>query len=799
MNDPISKVLAAIGPDAQLKKLRDDEWECKCPAHDDSTPSLGVAFNRSTGKVLITCRGGCATTDVVAALGLKMRDLFTDNGDGAPRVKIRRRVTGRRAWEIKNTHGETVVRHVRLDYDDGEKSFVWEHPDGTKGLQGRKVKTLPLYGSERLREAPAGALLFVCEGEGCADALGEAGHLGVGTVTGANSIHEDSQLEALRGFDVVLWADNDSGGREHMASIAKRLAALGIKHRFVMWPEAPEKGDAVDFLKDRGADAVMGLVPDEEAEQPQQSDDRKSTHSAELIKIARRDELFHTADGTCYATIRTGQRNETVLINSVRYRERLALVYFREQQAAATTQAMNEALNIINAYARHDGTCRTVYRRVGAHDGALYLDLGDPEWRAVRITDEGWRVVSDPPVRFVRSDFASALPVPIKGGGISRLWDFLNVHEAGRPLVLAFMVSALRPTGPYPILGILGQQGSAKTCTTKFILDMLDPSTGKLGLLTPPDKPIDAVRSASTRWVSAYENVSKISDAMSDTLCRLSTGGGLAIRRLFTTSDEVSFDLTRAVMLNGIGSVFERSDLLDRAIVLTLEPVKVRLEQAEMEREFEAERPRLLGALLDAVVTGLRNLPDTVIKNPPRLADFARWATACEPAFDCDVSFHDAYQGNHEDRHWAAIEASSVALPVIDFAKTHGPAWEGTATELLRLLSSTAPSHMTKRPDWPKAANRLSSELNRAAPSLHFLGVVVQTGLRDNGGQRTRKVRVTYKGDRDDAPVGDSAERPSLRNAREQRKNSAHPGGGTGRDNVSPLASLSGEHREDFS
>jgi hypothetical protein len=95
---------------------------------------------------------------------------------------------------------------------------------------------------------------------------------------------------------------------------------------------------------------------------------------------------------------------------------------------------------------------------------------------------------------------------------------------------------------------------------------------------------------------------------LSDALCRLATGGSFAVRQLYTDDEEVLFEASRPILLNGIEDVICRPDLGDRAIFLTLAPIADgdRRPEAELWREFEIARPRILGALLDAVVHGLR-------------------------------------------------------------------------------------------------------------------------------------------------------------------------------------------------
>jgi hypothetical protein len=82
--------------------------------------------------------------------------------------------------------------------------------------------------------------------------------------------------------------------------------------------------------------------------------------------------------------------------------------------------------------------------------------------------------------------------------------------------------------------------------------------------------------------------------------------------------------------LNGIEDVISRPDLSDRAISLTLNQIGEvqRRPEAELWREFEIARPRILGAVLDAMVHGLRTLGGVQLERLPRMADFALWAAA---------------------------------------------------------------------------------------------------------------------------------------------------------------------------
>ena len=270
---------------------------------------------------------------------------------------------------------------------------------------------------------------------------------------------------------------------------------------------------------------------------------------------------------------------------------------------------------MIEAKAHFDAPERMVHVRVGGLDGRLYLDLGDETWRAVEIDATGWRVIDNPPVRFRRAAGMKPLPMPVAGGSIEMLRSFLNVQsDADFVLVVAWALACLRNRGPYPVIVLSGEQGSAKSTFSAILRALLDPNTAPLRALPREDR--DLFIAASNGHVLAFDNVSGLPAWISDTLCRLATGGGFAVRQLYTDQDEVLFDAARPVILNGIEDIVTRPDLADRAVFLTLEPIpeERRRPEAELWAAFEAERPRILGVLLDAVVEGLKRLPETRLR-----------------------------------------------------------------------------------------------------------------------------------------------------------------------------------------
>ncbi len=460
-----------------------------------------------------------------------------------------------------------------------------------------------------------------------------------------------------------------------------------------------------------------------------------------LIDLADAADLFRSPDGTAFADLNINGHRETSPIRTKGFRRWLARQFFQTTGGAPSSETLQSALNVIEAKAHFDGPERSVFVRIGGRDGNLYLDLGDEHWRAVEIDTEGWRVVSDPPTRFRRASGMQPLAMPVPGGSIVALRPFLNVRsETDFVLVVAWILAVLRDRGPYPVLVLSGEQGSAKSTFAAILRALLDPNTAPLRALPREDR--DLFIAASNGHVLAFDNVSGLPSWISDTLCRLATGGGFAVRQLYTDQDEVLFDAARPVILNGIEDIVTRPDLADRALFLTLEPIPEdrRRPEAELWSAFEAERPRILGALLGAVVEGLRRLPHTRLDRLPRMADFAMWATACETAIWTAGTFWTAYCGNRDEAVEGVIDADPIATAVRAVMATQTE-WTGTASDLLGALAEAAGERAAKSKTWPDSPRALSGRLRRAATFLRKIGIDIS--FDREGRARTRIIRIT--------------------------------------------------------
>jgi hypothetical protein len=150
---------------------------------------------------------------------------------------------------------------------------------------------------------------------------------------------------------------------------------------------------------------------------------RGPTQADLLIDLAGEAELFHAPDGAGFADLGIKGHRETWPIRSKGFRRWLARGFFETTGGAPSSEALQSALNVIEAKAHFDAPQREVHVRVGGLNGRLYLDLADDTWRAVEIDSAGWRIIEGPPVRFRRPAGMQPLPVPV-AGGIDKCFEF---------------------------------------------------------------------------------------------------------------------------------------------------------------------------------------------------------------------------------------------------------------------------------------------------------------------------------------------------------------------------------------
>jgi hypothetical protein len=447
---------------------------------------------------------------------------------------------------------------------------------------------------------------------------------------------------------------------------------------------------------------------------------KSRSQATRLVELAADLELFNT-DDKAYAAVPVAGHTEVWPLRSKHFRSYLKHRFYSVERRAPSAQATEDALGTLSGKAQFECSEQQIYRRVADHGDNIYIDLCDADWRVIKVTAHEWQDITKSPVWFTRAPGMQALPVP-RHGRVDALWRFLNISdENARRLVIAWLLAALRPTGPYPVLVLQGEQGTGKSTFAAVLRSLIDPSA--VPLRTIPRNEQDLMIAARNGWVIALDNLSGLAPWLSDALCRIGTGGGFATRELYSDTDEVLIDVQRPVILNGIDDIATRQDLIDRSIIINLDviPADKRRPESEFWQSFDAVQPAILGGLLDMLSRAIRELPNIRLDKLPRMADFALWATAAEPQEDRGA-FIKAYMDNRKAAIEAGLEGSPVATALQAMLNQHD-SWTGTATDLLRDLTSHIDERAQGLRSWPKSAKGLSSQLRRLATALRSVGI----------------------------------------------------------------------------
>lgn len=277
-----------------------------------------------------------------------------------------------------------------------------------------------------------------------------------------------------------------------------------------------------------------------------------------------------------------------------------------------------------------------------------------------------------------------------------------------------------------------GEQGSGKSFGCRVLRRLVDPATP--GLRIPPKDERDLGAALGSGYMLAFDNLASIHAKMSDSLCALATGGGIASRKLYTDSEEHVVTGRRPVLLNGINDPSAAPDLAERSLFVyfTRPEGGARKTEAELEARFTASAGEILGAILDRVSRALRDRDS--VQPPgelPRMADFAQWVYAGTSEAEREEVWRVLVK-NRATKHAQTIEEDALASAVRTLAASD---FRGTARGMLAALNAQeGVSEPKDRPEgWPASADALGRRLRKIAPVLRAVGVEIR---QDRGKER---------------------------------------------------------------
>jgi 5S rRNA maturation endonuclease (ribonuclease M5)/energy-coupling factor transporter ATP-binding protein EcfA2 len=725
----------------KVKKTGANQWKARCPAHDDNVASLSVSLGQN--KINFHCHTNtCIGVEILSAINLSWSDIYFDDDNG--RKKKESKTVAEYIYTDEN--GQPLHKTLRTKNKDFyQQSYVkgkWQ-----SGLKG--VKTL-LYKLERVIEAiKNGQVVFIVEGEKDVDNLNKLGLTATCNAMGAGKWNK-SYTKTLTGARVIIIPDNDRPGKKHAEDIASKLHGKAKSVKILQLPGLAKKEDVSDWINKGNTKEKLKQLrkdcqewePDTEGPGAENNNDNDDNLATKIYNSAMGNaKLFTDERDAAYAAISLNQHYEVWSIGSRRFN--LWLQQKGKQcndNKLPYSEAINQAKKQLEAVAYFQGGDIKLNNRVAKVNNYFYYDLSNKSWEAVKITKDDWEIIK-PPILFRRNAHQKPQVKPAKTGN-GDPWEFLNhvnVKKDNQLLLMVSLISALIPEIPHILTIIHGPQGSAKSTLLEFMRGVIDPS--QTPLLRIPRNDRDIIQNFDHHYCTYFDNVSKIPKWLSDIFCRAVTGEGIEARSLYTDEEAFIRQYKRVIGLTGINVAATEPDLLDRSILIELNPIpkSERKEIRVIKNEFRKALPKILAGIFDTIVKAKNIYPDVELEELHRMADFSRWGYAIAEALGkSGDKFLQDYTEDEQERNLEVIEDNPLGQALLIFLEDRQN-WKGSPGELLEKLERIAEKETIdiEHKLWPGSPAWVTRRINELQPLLVAEGINYKS-------KRNKKKRILF-------------------------------------------------------
>lgn len=208
-----------------------------------------------------------------------------------------------------------------------------------------------------------------------------------------------------------------------------------------------------------------------------------------------------------------------------------------------------------------------------------------------------------------------------------------------RAFFVSLFVPELLPTKP--IITVIGQKGSAKTTLLKCFIKTL--YGAKHNVCSMPSKAEDLDTLVACSHFLPIDNLDTHKDDLNDKLAVYSTGGYIKKRKLYTDAEMYTAFIDAFIGISTRALCFKRDDVLQRLILLSLNPIRDNnfMAESEVMKPIAQYRNNLLSQAIDEIQVVLRNISSKEYKNIRsgfRMADFAKFLTLLTDNYELSES-----------------------------------------------------------------------------------------------------------------------------------------------------------------
>jgi hypothetical protein len=374
-----------------------------------------------------------------------------------------------------------------------------------------------------------------------------------------------------------------------------------------------------------------------------------SDQALALLYHARSATPFLSDSGRPCASVPSSVESCRVLpLRSADFRDWLTANYYSEFETAPSSLALRAAIRTLEARARYgDSPAKKVDHRLSFEGdpfapSKIFIDLANREREILEVTSQSWSICSN--LRQCFQDSPGMLPLPnpqplipnslLKLSTLfNKLSILFNLSNAALTRMLIWLVSALRPMGPYPILVIRGPAASGKSTLARSLRTLIDPSAAPLRPLPTRDR--EVVKLGRDNWILAFDDVHRIPLKISEALCAVSSGVAVESAQP-DYRDSALAEIARPIILIAPSDESESwrtpsRALSNRSLAIELAHIAEPRPRAALWSDFEALRAPALAVLADAVSCALRNIREMDLAQVARFPDCLAWSAAAAP------------------------------------------------------------------------------------------------------------------------------------------------------------------------
>lgn len=375
----------------------------------------------------------------------------------------------------------------------------------------------------------------------------------------------------------------------------------------------------------------------------------------------------------------------------------------------------------------------TIYHRLaGKLDKTVVYYLGDKNRQCVVIRPGVWKVTpitksKSKKIKFLQTNVVLPQTMPVAGGNyFDLLRPYINLPDDDFKLLAICIAQFFSRQRSHFALILSSDKGTGKSTLTKLIQKLIDPSKIEANVMTCREQDLKVHLAGS--YLACFDNTDYLKTEVSNLLCSAITGSTVVKRKLYTDADQVVLNLHNAVILNGIGCVPRKSDLIERSLLFELQPIgkdNRRTERAFW-TDFEKDKPKILGAIFDTLSKAMEILPTLQVENLHRMADAHEEMLAIALAQGIsEEEFTRIFQSNLDRLQDAYTQNNSFVEHVLNYMSKRP---SGIKAPVSKVFQEMRDSIVGSADFFPKTPNKLSQRLNEEKDALLKAGYILERG-----------------------------------------------------------------------